>query len=342
MATGENYLYPLEKLNGIVGAVINDDGSLMIHTNDEALFGNARNKYPEYKGLGALFNLERIKNLEKFGKVSVIESLNEGEGFIKIEGLKMDVEKDEDGRIINKEEFQKILDNDTDFCRDMLLNKPANLMFEPKSKINTLEVGSEELNGNKYFNIDYNSYFIKKPSELTDMFKDSIGYMHDRENRQIKILADEENLKKLEELSGKVKINYIYGQGKQGAYNTEKEKEGKEGLERGRKMVKDADGDMRDDWVDMYKKSEKSGNKDRDKSRKKSNPNSLANVWRMAEGDEASRAIAGMLHHIADTLHAARQGNGLNGQNQTQGIGLAGSENQGKNIGTGNDAGIEM
>ncbi len=331
MATGQNYLYSSEKLNGIVGAVINDDGSLMIHTNDETLFGNVRNKYPEYKGLGALFNLERIKNLEKFGKVGVIESLNEGEGFIKIEGLKMDVEKDEEGRIINKEEFQKILDNDTDFCKDMLLNKPANLMFEPKSKMNTLEVGSEELNGNKYLNIDYNSYFIKKPYELTDMFKDNIGYMHDRENRQIKILADEENLKKLEELSSRVKINYVYGQGKQGTGNTEKEKN-KEGAERG------------DQGQRKEINGKESGN-NRDKSRKKSNPNSLANVWRMAEGDEASRAIAGMLHHIADTMHAARQGKqgaGLNGGNQTQGIGLAGSENQEKNIAAGKDAGIEM
>ena len=325
MATGQN-LYSSEKLNGIVGAVINDDGTLMIHTSDEALFVNVRNKYPEYKGLGVLFNIERIKNLEKFGKVSVVESLNEGEGFIKIEGLKMDVEKDEEGRIINKEEFQKILDNDTDFCKDMLLNKPVNLMFEPKSKINTLEVGYEELNGNKYFNIDYNSYFIKKPSELTDMFKESIGYMHDRENRQIKILADEENLKKLEELSGKVKINYVYGQGKQGTGNTEKEKN-KEGVEKGEQgQRKEING-------------KESGNKDRDKSRKKSNPNSLANVWRMAEGDEASRAIAGMLHHIADTMHAARQGKqgiGLNGENQTQ------SENKEKNIAPGKNAGIEM
>ena len=208
----------------------------------------------------------------------------------------------------------------------MLLNKPVNLMFEPKSKINTLEVGSEELNGNKYFNIDYNSYFIKKPSELTDMFKESIGYMHDRENRQIKILADEENLKKLEELSGKVKINYVYGQGKQGTGNTEKEKN-KEGVEKGEQgQRKEING-------------KESGNKDRDKSRKKSNPNSLANVWRMAEGDEASRAIAGMLHHIADTMHAARQGKqgiGLNGENQTQ------SENKEKNIAPGKNAGIEM
>ena len=307
MATGQNYLYPSEKLNGIVGAVINDDGSLMIHTNDEALFGNVRNKYPEHKGLGVLFNLERIKNLEKFGKVSVIESLNEGEGFIKIGSLKMDVEKDENGDITNKEEFQKILDNDTDFCRDMLLNKQTNLMFEPKSKINTLEVGSEELNGNKYFNIDYNSYFIKKPSELTDMFKDSIGYMHDRENRQIKILANEENLRKLEELSGRVKINYVYGQGKQGIENTEKEKN------------KETPGQKENGQRD----GKESGNKDRDKSRKKSNPNSLANVWRMAEGDEFSRAIAGMLHHVADTMHAARQGKqgtGLNGQDQGQKI----------------------
>ena len=325
MATGQNYLYSSEKLNGIVGAVINDDGSLMIHTNDEAMFGNVREKYRDYKGLGALFNLERIKNLEKFGKVSVIESLNEGEGFIKIEGLKMDLEKDEDGRIINKEDFQKILDNDTDFCRDMLLNKPANLMFEPKSKINTIEVRSEELNGNKYFNIDYNSYFIKKPSELTNMFKDSIGYMHDRENREIKILADEENLKKLEELSSGVKMNYVYGQPK-----PEKEKN-KEALGQGENgQKKEING-------------KESGNKDKDKSRKKSNPNSLANVWRMAEGDEASRAIAGMLHHIADTMHAARAGRqGENGQDQAQRSGSAESENQGKNIAAGKGEGIEM
>ena len=332
MATGQNYLYPSEKLNGIVGAVINDDGSLMIHTNDEAMFGNVREKYRDYKGLGALFNLERIKNLEKFGKVSVIESLNEGEGFIKIEGLKMDLEKDEDGRIINKEEFQKILDDDAGFCRDMLLNKPVNLMFEPKSKINTLEVRSEELNGNKYFNIDYNSYFIKKPSELTDKFKDSIGYMHDRENREIKILADEENLKKLEDLSGGVKMNYVYGQPKP---EKEKNKEAEEREENSDEQKKE-----------MYQKPEdrgKSGNKDKDKSRKKSNPNSLANVWRMAEGDEASRAIAGMLHHIADTMHAARAGRqGENGQDQAQRSGSAESENQGKNIAAGKGEGIEM
>jgi len=160
-----------------------------------------------------------------------VESLNEGEGFIKIEGLKMDVERDEEGRIVNKEDFQKILDNDYSFCRETL-KKGSVLMLEPKSKINTLEIKPEELNGNKYLNIDYSSYFLKKPSELTDMFKDSIGYMHDRDNRQIKILADEDNLQKLEELSRSkgIKMNY-----KIAAKDKEEEKGGKAPESQGQK-----------------------------------------------------------------------------------------------------------
>lgn len=300
------YLYLKEKLNGIKGGIINDDGSLMIHTDDEAMFGNIRSRNPEYKGLGVLFNIERLKNLEKFGKVSVVESLNESEGFIKIEELKMDVERDGEGGIINKEDFQKILDDDAEFCRKTL-EKGSVLMLEPKSKINTLEIRSEQLNGNKYLNIDYSSYFLKKPGELTDIFQNSIGYMHDRDRRQIKILADEDNLQKLEEISQNkgIKMNYkITGGNKES------------GEERGKKAQ------------EGQKRDESGEKKDKGNNKKKSNPNYMANVWRMAEGDEISRAIAGMLHHVADTMYAVKQ----------KDLGIGGGETE-KNIGKlGNDS----